>query len=253
MKIEPVAQIVADPGAKTFRRRVFYIPGYDPFHPRRYREIYRKEGAAQARLSGYELTLTPKTMKGRYGWRATGRIDGQGAQADVEVLVWSDIVQKSMSTSIPGTYLQLVRTAWAYVGSGVLFRLMKLRGGPMVAALYPIVFLLLQLLASCLVGWALGALVAHFTHWAAGLAVFAATVVLGLRWFKAQDNRIYAWYLMHDYAYSAQAGGANPPELEARMAEFRAAIRAALDEPFDEVLVVGHSSGRIWACRSWPT
>ncbi len=140
-------------------------PGYDPFHPRRYREIYRKEGAAQARLSGYELTLTPKTMKGRYGWRATGRIDGQGAQADVEVLVWSDIVQKSMSTSIPGTYLQLVRTAWAYVGSGVLFRLMKLRGGPMVAALYPIVFLLLQLLVSCLVGWALGALVAHFTHW----------------------------------------------------------------------------------------
>ncbi len=68
-------------------------------------------------------------------------------------------------------------------------------------------------------------------------------MVLGLRWFKAQDNRIYAWYLMHDYAYSAQAGGANPPELEARMAEFRAAIRAALDEPFDEVLVVGHSSG----------
>ena len=27
------------------RRRVFYIPGYDPIHPRRYRELYRKEGA----------------------------------------------------------------------------------------------------------------------------------------------------------------------------------------------------------------
>ena len=33
--------------AKPFRRRVFYIPGYDPFHPRRYRELYRKEGADQ--------------------------------------------------------------------------------------------------------------------------------------------------------------------------------------------------------------
>ena len=30
------------------RRRVFYIPGYDPFHPRRYRELYRREGAEQA-------------------------------------------------------------------------------------------------------------------------------------------------------------------------------------------------------------
>ncbi len=50
MKIEPVAQIVADPGAKTFRRRVFYIPGYDPFHPRRYpRDLSqgrRRAGAA---------------------------------------------------------------------------------------------------------------------------------------------------------------------------------------------------------------
>ena len=25
------------------RRRVFYIPGYDPIHPRRYRELYRKD------------------------------------------------------------------------------------------------------------------------------------------------------------------------------------------------------------------
>ena len=34
-------------------RRVFYIPGYDLLHPRRYRELYRTEGAAQAALSDY--------------------------------------------------------------------------------------------------------------------------------------------------------------------------------------------------------
>lgn len=32
------------------RRRVFYIPGYDPFHPRRYRELYRRQGALQAEI-----------------------------------------------------------------------------------------------------------------------------------------------------------------------------------------------------------
>ena len=41
------------------RRRVFYIPGYDPFPPRRYRELYRREGAAQAAVSGYEIALVP--------------------------------------------------------------------------------------------------------------------------------------------------------------------------------------------------
>jgi len=48
---------------------------------------------------------------------------------------------------------------------------------------------------------------------------------------------------MHDYAFSARWLGANPPELEVRMAEFRATIARALQDPVDEVLVVGHSSG----------
>ncbi|MBZ0124647.1 MAG: hypothetical protein K8F31_12265, partial [Roseovarius sp.] len=61
--------------------------------------------------------------------------------------------------------------------------------------------------------------------------------------FRRRDNRFFAYYLMHDYAYSARHRGANPPELEARMAEFTDEIAAALTGGADEVLVVGHSSG----------
>ena len=64
-----------------------------------------------------------------------------------------------------------------------------------------------------------------------------------LRWFKAEDGKLFAYYLMHDYAYSARYRGATPPELEARMAQFGEAITQALSEDVDEVLVVGHSSG----------
>ena len=243
MMHDPNPAGATDSAAKPFRRRVFYIPGYDPFHPRRYRELYRKEGGEQARLSGYSLELKPKRTKGPYGWQAIGQIDGQRAVAEIEVLVWSDIVAASMSPSIAATYLQLLRTAWAYIGSGALFRLMRLRKGPMIAALYPIVFLLLQALLVGLLGWGLGALVAAFTHWTLGAMAFGATLYGGLRWFRARDNKVFAWYLMHDYAYSAQGQGANPPELEQRMAEFRATILAALTPDVDEVLVVGHSSG----------
>ena len=31
------------------RRKVFYLPGFDPVPPRRYRELYRREGVQQAR------------------------------------------------------------------------------------------------------------------------------------------------------------------------------------------------------------
>ncbi len=226
-----------------FRRKVYYIPGYDPFHPRRYRELYRSEGADQAKISDYSLNLVPKKTPGSYGWHIDAVINGQASAADVEVLVWSDIVKSSMNQGITATYLQLLRTAWTYIGSGALFRLMRLRKGPMIAALYPIVFLIFQLILACLAGWGLGILLSNLVHPLAGMIAGGAVIWLMLRLFRRWDKKVFAYYLMHDYAYTAQDGGANPPELEARMAAFRQAITKSLSEGYDEVLVVGHSSG----------
>nr|MDA3857848.1 hypothetical protein [Roseovarius sp.] len=109
------------------RRRVFYIPGYDPIPPRRYRELYRKESAAQAGLSGYDIALVPGASGTRFGWTVQATIDGTEVQSDFAVLVWSDIVKSSMDSGIIATYLQLIRTAATYIGTGALFRLMRLR------------------------------------------------------------------------------------------------------------------------------
>jgi len=234
------------------KRRVFYIPGYDPIHPRRYRELYRKEGADQAGISGYDIELTPKKTKdGAYGWHVEAQIDGASVTADFEVLVWSDIVRDSMSTSIPATYLQLIRTAWTYISSGTLRRLMRLRKGPVIAALYPVGMLILQPLLALLAAWivvfAAGTLASDLLPGLVGKVVFSTlglpVFIIIMRWFKKQDGKFFAYYLMHDYAYSARLNGANPPELEARMAAFQALIAEALTDDVDEVLVVGHSSG----------
>ena len=251
------------------RRRVFYIPGYDPIHPRRYRELYRTESATQSEISGYEIGIAPKKGE-HYGWRVEARMDEQSVDADVEVLVWSDIVRGSMASTIPATYLQLLRTATTYIGTGALRRLMWLRKGPVIAALYPVGMLLLQLLVAVLIGLFAGKLLGWcmtsgarailslvgagdtsdldfsilymgltILKW--GLGAWLAWKILN--WFKKKDGKFFAYYLMHDYAYSAQSKGANPPDLEDRMADFRGAIAEALDDDVDEVLVVGHSSG----------
>ena len=247
--------------SQVSKRRVFYIPGYDPIHPRRYRELYRKESAAQAKISGYDIALSPR--KGaRYGWNVSAQIEGGKTNAEIEVLVWSDIVRDSMETNIPGTYLQLIRTAWTYIASGALRRLMWLRKGPVIAALYPVGMLIGQLFLALLLGylvmyWGFHAMDAAiralngphilgplFSLRAIGWIIAGITVaILLLRWFKKKDGKFFAYYLMHDYAYSAQSKGANPPELESRMADFTAAIAEALTDEVDEVLVVGHSSG----------
>ena len=81
-------------------RRVFYIPGFDPFPPRRYRELYRREGQEQARIAGYQLDQYKANLKTGYGWRAELCDEAGKSEAEIEVLMWSDIVKTSMSSGI---------------------------------------------------------------------------------------------------------------------------------------------------------
>jgi len=229
-----------------FRRHVFYIPGYDPFPARRYRELYRVEGEKQAEISGYELALLPSGGDRPGRWRAASLMDGLVTEVDVEVLGWSDIVKDSMSGGIGATYLQLVRTVWVYVRSGTFRRLVWLRKGPVIAALYPIVMLLLQLAAALLAGWIAGALVAWPTWptWpVVGWLVSVPVVWAVLTQFRKWDHKLFAYYLMHDFAFAAARNGATPEALARREADFAERIAQVLAEDVDEILVVGHSSG----------
>ncbi len=238
----------AETGARVRRRRVIYIPGYDPVPARKYREMYRVEGAEQARLSGYALALRPGGANARgpragavFGWEVEAEIEGARTEARVEVLVWSDIVKRSMAGGVLATYGHLARTAWIYVTTGALFRLMRLRKGPVLAALYPVAMLLGQLALALAVARGAGLVlgVAHPLAAWAGLAVVPPL----LWWFRRIDGRLYAHYLMQDYAFSARFRGADPPELSARIDAFAEHVAAAMGDDADEVLVVGHSSG----------
>jgi hypothetical protein len=241
------------PMTQVTRRHVFYIPGFDPVPPRAYRERYRREAARQAALSGFEIAQAKAPAGARFGWGVTARIEGAEVTTGLEVLYWADIVQAGMKGGLLSTYLALLRTAWAYIGSGALFRLMRLRKGPVIAALYPVLVLLGQLGLTMALGGIIGAAALRLAGWAGvtlstGLATsvwlvltFAVAWPL-LRWFQRRDH-LYAWYLMKDYAFSSRLKGAYPPEQEARMTQFADRIAAALASDVDEVLVVGHSSG----------
>ncbi|MDO5529498.1 MAG: hypothetical protein Q4F71_08850 [Paracoccus sp. (in: a-proteobacteria)] len=228
-----------------FRRRVFYIPGFDPIPPRRYRELFRREGAAQAAISGYALTPATREDETGFGWAARAQMDGEAGHAEFEVLVWADIVQGSMRGSVGGTYLAMIRTAAAYIGSGALWRLMRLRRGPVLTALYPVAVLILQAIAAALAGAGLARGVAALgAPWWLAAILGAAMFWAVLQLWRRLDGRIFAYYLMHDYAFTAAQGGAYPPALCARLDAFAERIEAsARSGDWDEVLVVGHSSG----------
>lgn len=222
------------------RRKVFYIPGFDPFPPRRYRELYRTESQIQAAISGYSIEQGSLQTDG-FGWSVHADIDGKTTDTEIEVLMWADIVKSSMSNSILSTYLNLIKTAWIYISSGVLFDLFKLRKGPVIAALYPVGFLIGQLVIALLIAWGFAEIFGVIHPLASYAGLLAIWPILA--WFKKMDGKVFAYYLMQDYAHSAQHWGAYPADLSARLDMFADKIATALESEFDEVLIVGHSSG----------
>lgn len=125
---------------------------------------------------------------------------------------------------------------------GALWRLARLRKGPTVAALYPIAVLPGQLAVTLMLARGLGGLLAltglPLAGWLGLVVVWPV-----LAWFRAQDGRVFGWYLSMTLRTPPAGGGAYPPDLEARLAVFADRIAAALTDEVDEVLVVGHSSG----------
>lgn len=221
-------------------RQVFYLPGYDPFPTRRYREIYRREAARQAVISGHSITVAGEP--GGAGWTTEAVIDGEAATARIEVLEWADLVRASMPGGVLAVYGAMFRTAWVYLRSGVLFRLFHLRKGPVIAAFYPVAALMLQLMIALLAGLVVLRIGAAFGPVGLTLAALAGLGVSSalLTVFRRLDRFFLADYLMQDYAYAAREGGAYPADLSARLDAFVARVAGA---EADEVLVVGHSSG----------
>ncbi|MFN3953020.1 MAG: hypothetical protein ACK4LQ_01115 [Pararhodobacter sp.] len=235
------------------QRRVFYIPGYDPFPPRRYRELYRRESVLQAEISGYRIKLSGQTGRaGGYGWRAAAQTGGQHSAAQITVLVWADLVQASMRQGVLGSYWLMLRTLWIFFSTGALVAMIRLRPAPMLSGAYPVAMLLAQAGLALVLGW-LGFRLSGWAlagiGWGAGWGFWASAALgLGATYgallaFQRLDRKLFAYYLLYDFAHTAKLRGANSPALEARIAEFVAQIRAALSEDWDEVLVVGHSSG----------
>lgn len=231
--------------SKVRRRAVFYIPGYDPLSPRRYRELYRTQAQKQAEILGYDISI--RGLPGRpegYAWEATWQKGPRKSEALIEFLAWNDIVKGTLRRPIIAIYGLMVLTLWRFLAHGALIPMIRLRPGPMLAGLFPVLFMLGYLLIAGLAGemvWI--GLTAIGLPWPA--ALFAAIAVfLGLMHLTRRLERIFfVYYLVCDFAYVAKALGATPPELQARMDHFAARVRAALDADYDEVLVVGHSSG----------
>ncbi|MEM7190507.1 MAG: hypothetical protein AAF439_12920 [Pseudomonadota bacterium] len=230
------------------RRKVFYISGFDPLGPRRYRELYRKEGPLQGEISGYQLNIERlcKTDAGNYRWHSSYKRGSIQSVAEFEFLGWDDIVRHSIRPSLRYVYSLMFKTLWIYLSSGAIKSMAQLRSGPLIAGLVPAALMIFYLLYAGLIGFSAALILAGpigvpLVGAIGGGVAAAFAAMLGTRAFEEQ---MMIYFMVNDLGYSAKEGGRYPEPLSKRLDEFADAIQEALaSRDYDEVLVVGHSSG----------
>lgn len=244
----PALGDVRAPAQDVARRKVFYISGFDPLGPRRYRELYRREGPLQAQVSGYQVGVSAleRTDCGNYRWRVDHRCDTAETATEFEFLGWDDIVRHSIRPSLGYVYGLMFRTFWVYYASGAIRAMWRLRSGPLIAGLVPAILMVFYLLYAGLIGLSAGLLAGQglgAPWWLAG-AVGLGGAVAAMLATRVLEEQLMIYFMVNDLGYSAAEGGRYPGPLCARLDRFAECIHAACASgDYDEVLVVGHSSG----------
>ena len=243
------------------RRHVYYVSGFDPNGPNRYRKLYSEGAREQAIFSGAKIEVGPRTRVDALTvkWtvhyrRATGEASTDPvATTETQYIVprWDDIVRDFWWHENWRQIPDLLNTTWHYLSSGALFKIYRQRWAAFVSVFAP--FLLVMILLPGIVahgwaGWALSQALASNLALAESALLFGLVTALALFWAYWARRHWHSQWILRGYSFIRRLATGRVPDLDARMDAMAALIcRQASKGEDDEILIVGHSVGTILA------
>lgn len=232
---------------EKFKRKVFYLGGFDPRGVRFYHQLYREQAARHAALTGEPLAVGGR-QTGAAGSVVSARwtVDNPqaGVETDYEYLRWEDLVGKVW---IRNPLSLALRAARAYAGHALkmdFLRMRRLRKGPVITILYPPLLAVLIPLLLALIPALLLSLLLPF--WAGAIVGIAISAALSGR---ILAKLVVPWLLRFMTYHGALAEQGPGDALDERIDQFAARIAQELDGDWDEVQLVTHSAGTILGMR----
>ncbi|MGQ0484030.1 MAG: hypothetical protein ACT4SY_01560 [Hyphomicrobiales bacterium] len=222
----------------SFRRRIFYISGFDPRGPAHYHRLYAEEAAKQAAVNGLAVEVGPRLTVSdiESAWRATSA----QAEAHYSFLRYDDLIRKRWARSNWAVLGEILRYAWLFASRGVVHRVLFRSWPPFATMAYPFALVLLATILAASAG-----LVAnYFLSPLAGVAAAAAAFGLLVMLRAPLETRISAFWIARILSFIADQGTENVPDMDARIDRFARRIAESFgSDGAGEVLIVGHSVG----------
>jgi hypothetical protein len=225
-----------------FKRRIFYIGGFDPRGVRFYYHLLKEQVARYAAKTGEDVVVSPRRKA------STVRSDWSVRNATLEVttdytfLRWEDIVQHAWIKNPLQLIVRGARTYRDHIRHLDFKWARALPNGPLVTMFYPPILAVLIPLLITLPLFLIGMI--WLSWWIAllgGLAIgiAAALPILGM---------IRVPWLMRFFIFNSElCAGEGSPALQDRLDAFADAMDAVIDGTEDEILLVSHSNGSIIA------
>ena len=253
------------------RRCVIYFAGFDPNGSSHYHRKYKSQAALQSAVSGYSLEVGDRQKLGLHlsAWSVKFDAAATSAQETTEsthtdylFAQWDDIVRAHWARmGTLGEKWRWLKTFLAtqlfFIRDGAVLRMLRLAWPPVVALVAPLLLLLAVLVAGlatpavswwAFAAWGVTQAASLWQKVALTIATFLLISGLLLWLVRSLERKFHMLWLMRSYLFTYQQAHGLVPGLDARLQELGSVIRRNVDDgQYDEVLVVGHSSGAIMA------
>lgn len=227
---------------EKFKRKVFYLGGFDPRGVRFYHQLYREQAENYARLSGERVEVSARRAGPASSsiWTVTNH--SAGVETEYEFLRWEDLVGKVWIRNPLLLAWRSIATYSAHARHMQFLRMRRLRQGPVITILYPPLLAVLIPLALALIPALLLSLLMPF--WASALIGIAVSAIFSGR---LLNKLIVPWLLRFMYYNHSVAARGPGPDMDERLDQFADRIVQEMDRPYDELIFASHSNGTIYA------
>lgn len=238
---------------RVARRLILYVHGFDPRGPGVAYALQTGDAARETQRPDRTLKIGPRRRQSSASFWSVNAVWPEGEVDNAFVaLRWDDLVRARWDRTLKGQARGLIRWVVPYVRTGAMGRLITASRTMMIGALAlpaaVAVFLILGLLAAALAGGGLAliAVLLGQSPWWGVVAVGLLALLPGL--WRRLDARVNLCWLGRGHLHMVELAQGAVAGLDARIDHFaERLLQEAAGGGWDEILVVGHSSGSIHA------
>lgn len=226
----------------AFKRKIFYLSGFDPRGARFYHQLYAEQAALYGATAGCEIEVGKRRRQPPHSVAWTIEDRTNDSSTDYVFLGWDDVVRAHWVKNPLGLLKRSVSAYWNFTRLLDWPIVKTFPWGVRFAFYYPgISTILLPVLFGILL--ALPLILLLGAAWGVPAAAIVGIAVAMFVVKKIQGFWLLRFIIFND----TLAGDRLPADVDDRLAEFADQIRASFDEDWDEILFVTHSNGSIMA------